>query len=50
MEGGGEVVEIDTTHMSPQAMLMAAKEILAGEREKYAYGNVDWSEEVLEWY
>jgi adenylate kinase len=50
LEGGGEVVEIDTTHMSPPAMLRAVKEILAGEREKYAYGNVDWSEEVLEWY
>lgn len=49
-ETGGIVLEIDTTGKSPEEVADAVEEILAGEREKYAIGHIDWSEEVLGWF
>jgi adenylate kinase len=48
-ETGREVYEIDTTGISPEETADAVLEILAGEKEKYAIGNIDWSEEALDW-
>ncbi len=45
-----EVYEINVTKMEPDQVARAVEEILAGEKEKYAAGNVDWSEEVLDWF
>jgi adenylate kinase len=50
LERSNEVYEIDTTSRSPEEVAACILEILAGEREKYAYGNIDWSEEVLNWF
>lgn len=50
VETGKEVLEIDTSQMSPEQVADAVEEILAGEREKYAIGDIDWSEEVMGWY
>lgn len=50
VESSIETVEIDTTGMSTTQVAEAVEEILAGEREKYAVGNTDWSQEVLDWY
>jgi adenylate kinase len=50
VETGRTVLEIDTTSSTPEQVAEAVKEILAGEREKYAVGNIDWSEEVLAWF
>ncbi|NYT11687.1 MAG: AAA family ATPase [Methanomassiliicoccales archaeon] len=50
LDSGVEVCEIDTTDLSPLAVVDAVEEILQGEREKYAPGNIDWSEEVLGWF
>lgn len=50
VESERETVEIDTTEMTVAQVADAVEEILAGEREKYAVGNVDWSQEVLGWY
>jgi adenylate kinase len=49
VETGREVYEIDTTGISPEETADAILEILAGEKEKYAIGNIDWSEEALDW-
>jgi adenylate kinase len=49
-ESGRQVLEIDTTAKSVDEVLEAMVEILAGEREKYAIGHIDWSEEVLGWF
>lgn len=49
-EASEEVCEIDTTGMTPEEVAGAVLEIMSGEREKYAIGNVDWSEEVLGWF
>ncbi|MDD1755541.1 MAG: adenylate kinase family protein [Methanomassiliicoccales archaeon] len=49
-ETGRPVLEIDTTAMSVDGVVEAMEEILAGEREKYAIGHIDWSEEVLGWF
>jgi adenylate kinase len=49
VETGREVYEIDTTSISPEETADAVMEILAGEKEKYAIGNIDWSEEALDW-
>ena len=49
VETGREVYEIDTTGISPEEAAEAVHEILAGEKEKYAIGNIDWSEEALDW-
>jgi len=43
------VFEINTTEMSLPETEEAALAILAGEKEKYAVGNIDWSEEALRW-
>jgi len=50
MDSGAEVAEIDATKLTPAQAAAAAEEILSGEREKYAPGNVDWSDEVMGWY
>jgi adenylate kinase len=50
VESSVETVEVDTTEMSEGLVVAALEEILAGERAKYAIGNVDWSQEVLGWY
>ncbi|HEY3421052.1 MAG TPA: adenylate kinase family protein [Methanomassiliicoccales archaeon] len=49
VETGREVYEIDTTIISPEETADAIMKILAGEKEKYAIGNIDWSEEALDW-
>ncbi len=43
------VFEVNTTEMSPLETEGAVLAILAGEKEKYAVGNIDWSEEALRW-
>lgn len=50
LELSREVCEIDTTDRAPEEVAMAIGDILAGKREKYAYGNIDWSGEVLDWF
>ena len=50
LENVAEVCEIDTTHMRPGEVAKAIEDIIAGERNKYRAGNVDWSEEVLSWF
>lgn len=50
LDSGHETVEVDTTGRSPSRTVEALEEILAGEREKYAVGHVDWSQEILGWY
>ena len=50
IENDPEVLEIDTTHMTPEEVGHAIEEILAGKRQKYRVGNVDWSQEVLGWF
>lgn len=45
-----KVCEIDTTRLSSAEVAVAVDEILAGESEKYPVGNVDWSQEVLDWF
>jgi len=50
VESERETVEIDTTEMSKDQVADAVEDVLAGEREKYAVGNIDWSQEVLGWY
>jgi adenylate kinase len=49
VETGREVYEIDTTTISSDEAADAVMKILAGEKEKYAIGNIDWSEEALDW-
>lgn len=43
------VFEVNTTEMSLAETEGAVLAILAGEKEKYAVGNIDWSEEALRW-
>jgi adenylate kinase len=50
LERSKNVCEIDTTDRSPEDVAAAVDDILAGKREKYAFGNIDWSKEVLSWY
>lgn len=50
LENVAEVCEVDTTEMKPAEVAKAIGRIIAGEREKYRVGNVDWSEEVLSWF
>jgi adenylate kinase len=45
-----QVLEVDTTIKKVTEVVAAMEEILAGEREKYAIGHIDWSEEVLGWF
>jgi adenylate kinase len=49
VETGREVYEVDTTNITPQETADAVLAVLAGEKEKYAIGNIDWSEEALDW-
>lgn len=49
MDTGVPVCEVDTTDLSPSETEEAALSILAGEKEKYGVGNIDWSEEALRW-
>jgi adenylate kinase len=49
VETGRDVFEIDTTNISAEEAAGAVLSILAGEKEKYAIGNIDWSEEALDW-
>ncbi|MCG7844118.1 MAG: adenylate kinase family protein [Methanomassiliicoccales archaeon] len=49
MDAEVPVAEVDTTDLSEEDSLLAVLEILAGEKEKYAVGNIDWSEEALRW-
>ena len=50
LENVPDVREIDTTSMKPAQVAKAIEAIIAGERQKYRVGNVDWSEEVLSWF
>ncbi|MGD0056323.1 MAG: adenylate kinase family protein [Methanomassiliicoccales archaeon] len=50
LERSKDVCEIDTTDRSPEEVAAAVDDILAGKREKYAFGNTDWGKEVLSWY
>ena len=49
VESGHEVFEVDTTNITSEETAEAVMSILAGEKEKYAIGNIDWSEEALDW-
>ncbi|MGQ9587886.1 MAG: adenylate kinase family protein [Thermoplasmata archaeon] len=50
LENVPEVCEIDTTHMTDRQVARAIEDIIAGERNKYRVGHVDWSQEVLSWF
>ncbi len=50
IENVPEVLEIDTSKMTPKEVGKAIEEILAGKKQKYRVGNVDWSQEVLGWF
>jgi broad-specificity NMP kinase len=50
LENVPEVCEIDTTEMNDKQVAKAIDRIIAGERQKYRVGNVDWSQEVLSWF
>lgn len=50
VETDRQVLEIDTTSKDVLEVVAEMEEILAGEREKYAIGHIDWSEEVLGWF
>lgn len=50
LENVPEVCEVDTTTRKPTEVARAIEEIIAGERQKYRPGDVDWSEEVLSWF
>jgi len=50
LENVPEVCEIDTTKKKPVQAARDIDKIVAGEREKYRVGNVDWSGEVLSWF
>ncbi len=49
VDTGREVFEVDTTNITKQEAADAVISILAGNTEKYAIGNIDWSEEALDW-
>jgi adenylate kinase len=50
VERSKQVYEVDTTARTPEQTADAVEEILAGEKDKYAVGNTDWSGEVLAWF
>lgn len=50
MDQGVPVYEIDTTDIGVEETVSAIIEILNGKTDKYHAGNIDWSEEVLQWY
>lgn len=49
-ETDAEVFEINTTEMTAEEVSEAVLKIMSGDVADYALGNIDWSEEVLEWY
>ncbi|MHC1710525.1 MAG: adenylate kinase family protein [Methanomassiliicoccales archaeon] len=49
MDSEVPVFEVNTTELSLPDTEGAVLAILAGEKEKYAVGNIDWSEEALRW-
>jgi adenylate kinase len=50
LDSAREVCEIDTTQMTSEQVAASIEEIIAGEREKYPVGHVDWSQEVFDWF
>lgn len=46
----GKVYEIDTTDRPRKDIVDAVLSIINGITDKYAPGNIDWSDEVLKWY
>lgn len=50
LEAAPLVCEIDTTQMAVEDVARAVEDILSGESQKYPVGNVDWSQEVLNWF
>lgn len=44
------VYEIDTTKLCKEKIAEEIKGILSGKFKNYKVGNIDWSEEILEWY
>lgn len=50
LENVSVVCEIDTTKKKPVRVARDIDRIVAGERQKYRVGNVDWSGEVLSWF
>ncbi len=50
LDDNKEVLEIDTTLLSPREVADAVMLIMGGEKRKYEPGNIDWSEEVMNWY
>ena len=50
LEAAPVVCEIDVTDMSVEDVARAVEAVLAGESEKYPVGDVDWSQEVLDWF
>jgi len=49
IDSGSPVFELNTTELSQEETASAVLAMLAGEKEKYAVGNIDWSEEALKW-
>ena len=49
MDSEGMVLELNTTEITEEEAVSAVMSMLAGEKEKYAVGNIDWSEEALKW-
>lgn len=50
LEEVDRVFEIDVSSMGPEQVLSAVEDILKGRGEDYAPGQVDWSEEVMDWF
>ena len=50
VENVSDVCEIDTTKLKAGQVARAIEDMISGERQKYRVGNVDWSEEVLDWF
>ncbi len=50
LENVPEVCEVDASKKTPSQVAKDIERIVAGERQKYRVGNVDWSREVLSWF
>lgn len=50
LEDNDTVLEVDTSELSIREVADAISSIINGERGKYEPGNIDWSEEVIDWY
>ncbi len=50
LENVPDVCEIEATKKTPGQVAKDIEKIVAGERQKYRVGNVDWSREVLSWF